>query len=183
MVQETQSALTPQVRAMIGVSGEWVEAWGTVDAEYLRRFTQALMDPDPRYWDEEFTRSTPYGQIITPPIMVSYQVGRIRPDQADPVEKTFAEDPMSDGIGNVERPGALPPVPTNLVRVLNAGNEMEIYQYPNLGDRIFFQNRYSDIRERVGRDGNPFLIITTETTFKNQKDEVLCITRYSIIRR
>ena len=50
-------------------------------------------------------------------------------------------------------------------------------------DKIKFQNRYSDIRERVGRDGKPFLIITRETTYWNQGDEVLCITRASTIRR
>ena len=59
------------------------------------------------------------------------------------------------------------PVPTPLVRVLNAGNELEIYKYPSIGDKLFFQNRYSDIRERVGREGQPFLIITTETNFTN----------------
>ena len=183
MTQETESALTPEVQAMIGVSGEVVEAWGDVNEEYLRRFTQALMDPDPRYWDAEFAKTTPYGEIITPPIMVSYMATRIRPDQEDPITKAFLEDPESDGIGRVERPGALPPVPTPLVRVLNAGNELEIYKYPSIGDKIFFQNRYSDIRERIGRDGKPFLILTRETTYKNQNDQVLCITRASSIRR
>ena len=183
MTQETQSALTPEVKAMIGVSGEVVEGWGVVDAEYLRRFTQALMDPDPRYWDEAYAKGTQYGEIITPPIMVSYMSSRIRPDQDDPITQAFEEDPMSDGIGRVNRPGGLPPVPTDLVRVLNAGNELEIYQYPSIGDKIFFQHKYSDIRERVGREGKPFLIITTETTYMNQKDEVLCITRASSIRR
>ena len=183
MTQETQSAITPEVKAMIGLAGEVVESWGVVDAEYLRRFTQAVMDPDPRYWDEEFAKSTQYGEIITPPIMVSYMTGRIRPDAEDPITKAFEEDPMSDGIGRVERPGALPRVPTDLVRVLNAGNELEIYKYPSIGDKIFFQNKYSDIRERVGRDGKPFLIVTTETTYRNQKEEVLCITRASSIRR
>jgi hypothetical protein len=183
MTQETQSALTPAVKAMIGVSGEVVEGWGVVDQEYLRRFTQALMDPDPRYWDQGFAQTTQYGELVTPPIMVSYMASRIRPDQEDPITRAFDEDPMSDGIGRVERPGALPPVPTNLVRVLNAGNELEIYQYPSIGDTIYFQNRYSDIRERVGRDGQAFLIITTETSYKNQKQELLCITRASSIRR
>jgi hypothetical protein len=180
---DTQSALTPEVRAMIGVAGDVVESWGTVDQEYLRRFTQAVMDPDPRYWDEEFAKNTHYGAIITPPIMVSYMTNRIRPDQEDPITRAFEENPESDGIGSVERPGALPPVPTNLVRVLNAGNELEMYQYPNLGDKIYFQNRYSDIRERVGREGNPFLIVTVETSYRNQRDELLCITRQSSIRR
>ena len=183
MTQQTQTALTPEVKAMIGVTGEVVEAWGVVDAEYLRRFTQAVMDPDPRYWDQEFAKTTPYGEIVTPPIMVSYMASRIRPDQEDPITKAFEEDPMSDGIGRVSRPGSLPRVPTNLVRVLNAGNELEIYKYPSIGDKVFSQHKYSDIRERVGRDGSPFLIVTTETSYKNQNDELLCITRASSIRR
>lgn len=183
MTQETHSALTPEVRAMIGVSGDIVEAWGVVDGEYLRRFTQAVMDPDPRYWDQEYAEGTHYGEIITPPIMVSYLASRIRPDQDDPVTRAFEENPESDGIGSIERPGELPPVPTDLVRVLNAGNELEIYQYPSIGDKVFFQNKYSDIRERVGRDGRAFLIITRETTYKNQDGDLLCITRASTIRR
>jgi hypothetical protein len=69
------------------------------------------------------------------------------------------------------------------VRTLNAGNEIEIYQYPNIGDVISFQNRYHDIRERVGRDGKPFLIITREITYTNQDKALLCITRQSSIRR
>jgi hypothetical protein len=168
---------------MIGVAGDTVEAWGLVDAEYLRRFTQAVMDPDPMYWDEEYARDSRYGEITTPPIMVSYMASRIRPDQEDPITRAFEENPESDGIGSVERPGELPPVPTNLVRVLNAGNELEIYKYPSIGDKVYFQNRYSDIRERVGRDGKPFLIITRETRYWNQQNQVLCITRASTIRR
>ena len=183
MTQQTESALTPEVRAMIGVAGEVVESWGLVDTEYLRRFTQAVMDPDPRYWDEEFAKKSRYGEIITPPIMVSYMSSRIPPSQEDAITKAFEENPMSDGIGSVKRPGELPPIPTDLVRVLNAGNELEIYQYPSIGDKIFFQNKYSDIRERVGRDGKAFLIITRETTYKNQNGNILCITRASGIRR
>jgi hydroxyacyl-ACP dehydratase HTD2-like protein with hotdog domain len=183
MTQQTESALTPEVRAMIGVTGEVVESWGVVDAEYLRRFTQAVMDPDPMYWDEEYARNSRYGEITTPPIMVSYLSSRIRPDQEDPITRAFEDNPESDGIGSVKRPGELPPVPTDLMRVLNAGNELEIYRYPSIGDMVYFQNSYSDIRERVGRDGKPFLILTRETRYWNQNDEVLCITRASTIRR
>jgi hypothetical protein len=114
MTQQTESALTPEVKAMIGIAGDTVEAWGVVDAEYLRRFTQAVMDPDPMYWDQEYARNSRYGEITTPPIMVSYLASRIRPDQGDPITRAFEENPESDGIGSVERPGELPPVPTNL---------------------------------------------------------------------
>ena len=182
MTQET-TALTPEVKAMIGVTGEQVECWGVVDKEYLRRFTQAVMDPDPRYWDEEFARSTRYGEIITPPIMVSYMPQRLSPSEGDAITEAFQGNPQSDGIGGIRRQGELPPLPSNLVRILNAGNELEIYKYPSIGDRVYFQNKYSDIKERMGRDGSPFLIVTTETTFRDQKGETLCITRASAIRR
>jgi len=181
--QDVQSVLTPEVKAMIGVEGDLIESWGTVDIEYLRRFTQAVMDPDPRYWDEEFAKTTHYGEIIVPPIMVSYMTGRIPPNQEDAITKAFEENPMSDGIGSVVRPGALPDIPTHVVRTLNAGNEIEVYQYPKIGDKIFFQNRYHDIRERVGREGRAFLIITREITYTNQDKALLCITRQSSIRR
>lgn len=183
MTQPTESALTPEVKAMIGVAGDMVESWGVVDAEYLRRFTQAVMDPDPMYWDEEYAKKSRYGEITTPPIMVSYLSSRIPPDQDDAISNAFEENPESDGIGSVKRPGELPHVPTDLVRVLNAGNELEIYRYPSIGDKVFFQHSYSDIRERVGRDGKSFLIITRETKYWNQKDDLLCITRASSIRR
>ena len=112
MTQETQSALTPEIKAMIGVAGDVVEGWGVVDTEYLRRFTQALMDPDPAYYDEEYAKASRYGQVITPPIMVSDLSSRMRPDQEDPITKAFLDHPMSDDTGRVGLPGHLPPVPT-----------------------------------------------------------------------
>ena len=75
------------------------------------------------------------------------------------------------------------PIPTDLKRIMNAGNEIEMYKYPTLGDRIFSQAKIADIRERVGRDGNPMLIITTETAFTDQNGELLCILRASSLRR
>ena len=184
----TQSELTPEVKAVIGAQAEKIEAslpWG-VEREGLRIFTQAIMDPDPRYWDDEFAKTTKFGAIITPPIYVTYLGRRARPGSEDPITRAFAENPTSDGIGGVrtaETRGGLPDVPTRLKRVLNAGNEIELRQYPKLGDRIYSQARYSDIKERVTKDGARMLIITTETVYTNQNDEVLCILRASSIRR
>jgi len=183
---ETQSVLTDEIRALIGVSAEKVQAslWG-IEREDLRRFTQAIMDPDPRYWDEEFARSTKFGGIITPPIYCTYLSRKTPPGADDPITHAFQQNPNSDGIGGVDedRRGALRPVPTPLKRILNAGNEIELYRYPTLGDRIFSQAKYADIKERVTKDGAPMLIITVETTYTNQNGDVLCVLRASTIRR
>jgi hypothetical protein len=185
---QTESALTAEVKAVIGATGEKIEAslpWG-IEREGLRIFTQAIMDPDPRYWDDEFAKTTKFGHIITPPIYCTYLGRRTRPGSDDPVTRAFAEHPNSDGIGGVrdaESRGKLPDIPTPLKRILNAGNEIELRQYPKLGDRVFSQAKYADIRERVAKDGARMLIVTTETIYTNQNDEVLCILRASQIRR
>jgi acyl dehydratase len=185
---QTESALTPEVKAVIGVTAEKIEAslpWG-IEREGLRIFTQAIMDPDPRYWDDEFAKSTKFGGIITPPIYCTYLGRRTRPGSEDPVTRAFNENPNSDGIGGIrdtESECQLPKVPTYLKRILNAGNEIELRQYPKLGDRIFSQAKYADIKERVGKDGSRMLIVTTETIYTNQQNEVLCILRASSIRR
>lgn len=68
MTTTDETKLTPEVKAMIGVRSEFVEfSWWIIEKEELRRFNQALMDPDPRFWDEEFAKSTRYGEVITPP--------------------------------------------------------------------------------------------------------------------
>jgi acyl dehydratase len=183
-----ESALTHEVKGVIGATGERIEAsfpWG-IEREGLRIFTQAIMDPDPRYWDDEFAKTTKFGGIITPPIYCTYLGRRQRPGTEDPVTRAFQENPNSDGIGGVRSPdekGGLPNVPTPFKRILNAGNEIEVRQYPKLGDRIYSQARYADIKERVGKDGTRMLIVTTENTYTNQNGEVLCILRASQIRR
>ena len=183
---ERTSALTDEIRALIGVTGERVEAslWG-IEREDLRRFTQAIMDPDPRYWDEAFAKTTKFGGIVTPPIYCTYLARKTPPGAEDPITRAFRENPNSDGIGGVDgdRRGALPPIPTDLKRIMNAGNEIELCKYPTLGDRIFSQARIADIKERAGRDGSPMLFITTETIYTNQDGEVLCILRASTLRR
>jgi hypothetical protein len=181
---DVNTKLTDEVRAMVGVEGEFVEAsWWVVDKEGLRRFCQALMDPDPAYWDDEYAKKGRYGQVVAPHIYATY-LGRTPPSMDDPVTNAFRQNPVSDGIGGVRRgKGSLPRVPTDLVRILNAGNDMEIYELPALGDRIYSQARYAGIEERMGRDGNQMLIVTNETLYYNQRGDVLCVTRSSLMHR
>jgi hypothetical protein len=189
-MSETKNPLTDAVKAMIGVSADKVEAsppWG-IEREGLRIFTNAIMDPDPRYWDDEFAKSTKFGGVITPPIYCSYIGRKTLAGTEDPISRAFRENPNSDGIGGVreggpDQKGILPPVPTPLKRILNAGNEIEVRCYPKLGDHIYSQARYSDIKGRITKDGTPMLVVTTENTFTNQSGEVLCVLRQSSIRR
>ena len=179
---EKQSALTDAVRAMIGMSAEKVEAslW-SLEREDLRRFTQAIMDPDPRYWDDEFAKTTRYGGIVTPPIYCTYLNRKAAPGSDDMVTRIFSENPNADGSGGFREStrGALPKIPTDLKRRLNAGNEIEVFKYPTLGDRIYSQSKYANITERVGKDGSAMLIVTTEIAYTDQNGVKLCVIRQS----
>ena len=126
------------------------------------------------------------GQIITPPIYCTYLGRRAKPGTEDPVTRAFEENPESDGIGGVRTPeekGGLPNVPTPLVRILNAGNEIEV--------RHTLRSAITSIRRRAipisgsasRRYGARMLIVTTATIYTNQDGDVLCILRASQIRR
>lgn len=189
-MSEATNPLTDEIKALIGTTADKVEAsppWG-IEREGLRIFTNSIMDPDPRYWDDDFAKTTRYGGIVAPPIYCSYIGHKRLAGTEDPITRAFRENPNSDGIGGVRdggagRKGALPPIPTALKRILNAGNEIELYKYPLLGDRIYSQAKYSDIRGRITKEGVPMLVVTVQTTYTNQDDALLCILRASSIRR
>ncbi|GIS82284.1 MAG: hypothetical protein CM1200mP15_09160 [Dehalococcoidia bacterium] len=110
------------------------------------------------YWDEEYAKQSKYGELTTPPIMVSYMSSRVPPGESDVVTQGFEDNPMSDGIGDVHKHGELPPVPTNLVRVLNAGNELEYINIRVSGTKLNFKIvTRASVREWSGRE--PFLIL------------------------
>ena len=129
----TESVLTPEVKGVIGATGEKIEAslpWG-IEREGLRIFTQAIIDPDPRYWDDAFAKTTSTVRSSLRRFTARISAGA-RSRYEDPVTRAFEENPESDGIGGVRTPeekGGLPNVPTPLVRILNAGNEIEVRQY------------------------------------------------------
>ena len=99
---QSESALTAEVKAVIGATGEKIEAslpWG-IEREGLRIFTQAIMDPDPRYWDDEFAKTTKFGADHHAADLLHRTSGRrARPGTEDPVTRAFEENPNSDGIG------------------------------------------------------------------------------------
>ncbi|MFH1140699.1 MAG: MaoC family dehydratase N-terminal domain-containing protein [Chloroflexota bacterium] len=184
MTQKAQSALTPAVKAMIGKTGDKVEAWWVVDEEYLRRLAQAVPDWDPRFWDEAFAKTTRFKTRTVPPMMARYIAHRKPLWEKDTMDEVMEQNPKSDGGGGMRtEEGSLPRIPTHLIRHLHGGDEMEVYQCPKIGDKLYFQRKYADIQERVGGDGNSFLILTISTTYWNQNGDVLCKVSTLDIRR
>lgn len=144
------SVITEEMRTVIGVESEPTTV--LVEKEPIRRFAEAIGDPNPVYRDEAYAKSLGYRSVIAPPGFAIYYCFPIKRGQPGPRFR--------------------PP----FVRNLNGGNEFEYFQPIQAGDVISISDKIADMTEREGRMGK-MLITTRETICRNQKGEVVAITR------
>jgi acyl dehydratase len=127
------------------------------------------MDSDPIYWDEESASATRYGGVVAPPLYPLHAL-RVHPGAPDPFARA-ATDPDFDGSVRGVMKG-LKPLPIPLTRVLNGGNEVEIYQLARPGEKIRVKSKYLDIYQKEGRTGT-MVFLLTETIYTNEKGDLL----------
>ena len=178
MADGDQTLLTPEAKALIGQTTDVVEMYDVIDKETIRRIIHGIPDQDPRYWDEELAGPR-FGGTTTPPLLLSYVARRKPPWEQDQMDEIMDSDWFDDSGGGMGRQEEALPSLRDAAPVkshLHAGDEFEIYRYPKVGDRIFYQSRWVDIIEKTGRRGR-FLLITTETRYWNQDDELLLVMR------
>src|ERR1044072_5172491 len=108
---------------MVGVKGPPIPAPEPVERGAIRRFVQAIMDPDPLYSDESYAISR-FGFVVAPPLFPLHACDpscRQPLGSADPLEPALT-DPDFDGAGvsigvwNVD---------VGLARQLNGGNDVD----------------------------------------------------------
>ena len=174
----TEAYVTDEVKSYIGKEVE-ERISEPIEKSEVRRFIQAIMDPDPIHWDEEHAKNTRYGGVVTPPIFATH-IFRIPAGAPDPLQERFKQDPNFDGLALESARTESPPLP--LKRTLNGGNEIEFFRYPRVGERVVAKSKIIDIYEREGRSGR-MVFIVTETTYKDEKGELLFISRQTTIRR
>ncbi len=120
-----------------------------VERGAIRRFAQAIGDPNPLFNDEQQARKTRFGGMIAPP--------------------TFGRS-LGAVIPSIQLKGAGQ-------RLLDGGSDWEYFHPIRPGDRITVQSKVADLRESEGRMGS-MVFIVIETTYTNQFGE-LCVTQRS----
>jgi len=143
--------VTDEIRKLIGTESEPRVA--EIERGAIRRFAEAIGDPNPLFNDEAAARRSRYGGMIAPP--------------------TFCRS-----LG-----GGFFTVPLNLpvFRGLDGGSEWEYFEPIRPGDRITVVSKLADIREAAGRMG-PMVFIITETRYTNQFGQLCAIQRSTGIR-
>ncbi len=128
MTQEQESAITPEMRAAVGVESE---AHVTeVEKGAIIKFAVAIGDTNPIYNDEEAARNSRYGGIVAPPTFF----------------RTMSSGPMKVDVKS--------PYSANL----DGGSDWEYYEPVRPGDRISVTTLVSNVFERPGRLGNMLFI-------------------------
>ena len=126
MTQE--SAITPEMKAAIGVESEAYT--NEVEKGAIIKFARAIGDTNPIYNDEEAARKSRYGGLVAPPTF-------FRSMRSGPM-KVDVQSPYSAN--------------------LDGGSEWEYYEPVRPGDRITVTTKISNIFERAGRLGNMMFI-------------------------
>ncbi|HUY26408.1 MAG TPA: MaoC family dehydratase N-terminal domain-containing protein [Candidatus Binataceae bacterium] len=145
--------VTDETRKQIGKTGE-IRTYD-VERGAIRRFAEAIGDPNPLFNEDREARKTRFGAMIAPP--------------------TFCRS-MGSPIPDLELPGM-----GKEFRGLDGGSDWEYFHPIRVGDRISVQTRLADLRESEGRLGS-MVFITMETTYTNQFGEVCATQRSTAIR-
>ncbi len=151
----TQSYITDEMRAAIGVEGEPYTL--EVDKTSVRMFARAVGYTDPIFYDEEFAKSKGYRSIPAPP----HYLG------------TPIYDPNAPARG--ARQLNIP-----YRRNLNGGTDIEYFDQIVAGDVLTATSKLTDLEETSGRLG-PMLIVRTETIY-HRDGQIVAIQRGTGIR-
>jgi len=146
--------ITAEMRAAIGIESE--PSVYEIEKEAIRRWADAIGDPNPLYHDETYAQKLGYRSLVAPPAFL--------PHYGYPVMR---------GRSRVTPASPLP-------RNLNGGDDIEVFQPLQAGDKVYVTTYLAEIVEKEGRLG-PMLMFISETTMRNEKGEMLSRARHTEI--
>lgn len=169
---EYESALTPEIRALIG--SESVPAVHEITAAGIRAFARAVGLSDPMFYDRAEAHRRGHPDLPAPPGYFGF-----------PVFDSARSDPLMSWPlgpeGTVSHPFLL--VPSRHTHGLAAGSEIEYISDAALhaGDELTSVTRLDNVTERYSQAlGGPMLIQTTATLFR-KNDTSIAIYRFTLI--
>ena len=133
-----------------------------IEKGMLRRFAIATGDTDPIYHDEDYARSSTYGEIISPPTF------------------PFEWNHHAHGVAQLDISGDIFRELGIRPSGLRAENDYEIIEPTRPGDVITTTSFLSDVYQKQGRSGLLVFYIV-ESHYHNQKDVLMAIARDTMV--
>lgn len=146
------SLISDEMRKSIGVESEPIVY--EIEKGAIKKFAEAIGDPNPLWQDEQYAKKSVHGSIVAPPTFAI----------------SLRHDPFMDRVKQL----------ASFKRILNGGNDVESFLPIRPGDIIAVTGKIVDIRERAGKAGN-MAFMTIELSYKNQKGELAAKIKNTII--
>ena len=148
--------MTEELAELIGTQTDPVIL--EVERGAIRRYAQAIEDPNPLYNDVDYAKQSKYGEMICPPGFFGWPVKPRNQTQAFMLNQIIMK-----GSGRSI--------------TFDNGGELEFMLPIRAGDVLTSITKIADIYEEVGRSGNRFLLIIRETTYINQNGDIVAKSR------
>jgi len=155
-------ALMDELRPMIGSMTQPVV--NEVERGAIRRYAEAVGDPNPLYTDAEYARRSRYGGIIAPPGFFGWAMK------------------VTAGAVEVMAPVFAALINAGLLRILDGGREYAFFLPVRAGDRLSWYAKFAEVQEREGRSGL-MVLVTMELTYLNQHGNLVARSRQTFIAR
>lgn len=155
-------AIPEKLAELIGKPIGEPQIW-EVERGAIRRFAEAVENPNPLYHDLGYARNSKYGEMMAPFGFHGWLV------------KGGLMEMMGLVIGPMMNAGY--PV------ILDAGVEFESFVPIRAGDTLISYSRITDIAEKTAKSGKAMLILTIEMNLLNQNGDKALAERSSIICR
>ena len=133
-----------------------------VEKGAIARFAEAVGDPNPLYWDEEYAVKSRFGSIIAPPGFFGWPVKQ----RGEPPNDLVALVSLLSKAG--------------YGRILDGGIEWEFFRPVRAGDRLTVTSVIKNIVERSGKTGK-VVFLFREITYANQNGETVATARQTTI--
>jgi acyl dehydratase len=152
-----------KLRALLGTTTGPVI--NEVEKGAIKRYAEAVDDPNPLYSDLEYASKTKYQEIICPPGFFGW-AKKVNDESVEMMSKVF---------------GTL--IEAGLLRILDGGVEYDFYLPVRAGDTLTWYAKFADAKERVGKEGGRMVFITMELTFINQNGDLVAKRRQTFLAR
>ncbi len=126
-----------------------------IDYGKIREFAKSIKDPNPIYYDLEYAKKEVGGVMLPPTFLM-----------------TLAH--WDEGEGR-------PHVKMDLRRVLHGEQEFEYLKPIYAGDVLTAVTRVTDVYEKAGSRGGTMTFVIMETEYKNQRGDLVALTRSATI--
>ena len=178
-VSASDPATAAAISACLGTQVDARESSYPIDLSRLRLFAEAVMDIAPAHFDPESAKSSPWGEVVAPPLFPLHGL------EAMPGAFPLSEEVRAMGREGVNEVGRDLSTRFELDPAggMNAGNRVQIHSLARAGERIRADSTLVGARRRTGKQGGDMMFFETLNRYTECGGRPLVTERQTVVVR